>query len=379
MAHHRYLSDQIEKDLKSKMVFLGGPRQVGKTTLALSLFGKKGYLNWDASEDREQILTKILPNYPIWIFDEIHKYRKWRNYLKGLYDKNKETQKILVTGSARLDLYRYSGDSLQGRYHFLRLHPLNMDELKIQSYRDFEGLLHYGGFPEPFFKGEVIETKRWSREYRQRILRDDISSVEKIEDLGQAELLLMRLPDLVGSPLSINSLTEDLQVSFKTIKRWVDIFERFYAIFRVAPFGHPKIKAVKKEQKHYHYDWTLIKGTGLRFENLIACQLLKWTHFLQDTQGRDVELRYFRDKEQREVDFVIVEEGLPLLFVECKEDSHQVTPPLKYLSARFPSVPSFQLTLNSKKDFVTPEKIRVVDAFKVLPELKRILGVGQLF
>ncbi len=376
MNRHRYLENQVKKDLKSKMVFLGGPRQVGKTTLAQSLFGKKGYLNWDIGEDRHKILSSILPNHNVWIFDEIHKYKKWRNYLKGLYDKHKDSQQILVTGSTRLDLYKYSGDSLQGRYHFLRLHPLNLDEVANNSKTDFANLMELGGFPEPFLKSDAIEAKRWSREYRQRILTDDINPVERIEDLGQAELLLLRLPELVGSPLSINSLTEDLQVSFKTIKRWISIFERFYAIFRLPPFGHSLIKAVKKEQKHYHFDWTLIKNPGLRFENLIACQLLKWAHYLQDTQGREVELKYFRDKEQREVDFVLTEENLPIIFIECKSDSHQVGPHLKYLKLRFPEVPTFQLTMNSEKDFVTPEKIRVCDAYKSVSELKNILGIN---
>lgn len=350
------------------MVFLGGPRQVGKTTLALNLFSEKSYLNWDFPEDREKILKYELPSSRVWIFDEIHKYKKWRNYLKGLYDKNREKQ-ILVTGSARLDYYRYSGDSLQGRYHHLRLHPLSLDELGSSSFSDFEALLQLGGFPEPFFSANKIEAKRWSREYRQRILRDDISSIEKINDLGSAELVLMRLPDLVGSPLSINSLSEDIQISFKTIKRWIEIFERFYAIYRVSPFGSPKIKALKKEQKHYHYDWTLVENPGFRFENMIGSHLLKRIHFLEDTQGRDLELRYFKDDEQREVDFVVTERKMPLLFIECKLSETTISPHLRYLKNKFPKVPSYQLTYDSKKDFQTPEGIRLVDAHKVLGQI----------
>jgi predicted AAA+ superfamily ATPase len=368
----RYLSEQILKDLDSKMVFLGGPRQVGKTTLSLNLFGRKNYLNWDISEDRDRILTTQLPETSVWIFDEIHKYKKWRGYLKGLYDKNK-SQKILVTGSARLDYYRYSGDSLQGRYHYLRLHPITLDELKSESFSDFEALFKFGGFPEPFLKGDAIEARRWSREYRQRILRDDISSVEKINDLGSAELVLMRLPDLVGSALSINSISEDIQTSFKTVKRWLDIFERFYAIYRISPFGSPKIKAIKKEQKHYHYDWTLIKDPGVRFENLIGSHLLKWVHFYEDTEGRDLELRYLRDIEQREVDFVVIENRLPILMIECKFADTQISPSLKYFKSKFPNVPAFQLTHNSKKDFKSAEGIRVVDAYKIINELKEII------
>lgn len=364
----RYLSDQIVKDIKNKMVFLGGPRQVGKTTLSLSLFSEKSYLNWDAAGDREKILTYELPAEKTWIFDEVHKFKKWRNYLKGLYDKNKK-QQILVTGSARLDLYRFGGDSLQGRYHFLRLHPFTFDELKSTSFADFETLFELGGFPEPFLMGNKIEATRWSKEYRSRILRDDIISVEAIHDLGSAELVLLRLPALVGSPLSINSLSEDIQASFKTIKKWLDIYERFYAIYRLPPFGSPKIKALKKEQKHYHYDWTLVKDSGYRFENMIGNHLLKRVHFLEDTQGREIELRYFKDSEQREVDFVVVEDRKPLLFVECKSNDTTVSPHLMYLKKKFPQVSSFQLTYNSKKDFVSQDGIRVCDAFRVLPQI----------
>ena len=372
----RYLSKQVETDLKNKMVFLGGPRQVGKTTLSLSLFSEKSYLNWDSFEDREKILNLKLPAQKTWIFDEIHKYKKWRNYLKGLYDKNK-TQQILVTGSARLDLYRYGGDSLQGRYHFLRLHPFTLDELNTTSFSDFQSLFELGGFPEPFLKGDKTEARRWSKEYRSRILKEDISSVESLHDLGSAELVLMRLPDLVGSPLSINGLAEDVQISFKTIKKWLDIYERFYAIFRLSPFGSVKIKAVKKEQKHYHYDWTLIKSQGLRFENMVASHLLKQVHFLEDTQGREMELRYFKDNEQREVDFVITEDNKPVLFIECKFSETQVSPHLKYLKKKFPDVKSYQLTYRSNKDFLSAEGIRVVDAYRVMAEILQELEIGR--
>lgn len=364
----RYLSNQILKDIQKKMVFLGGPRQVGKTTLSVNLFSKKSYLNWDDADDREKILNYELPSENTWIFDEIHKYKKWRNYIKGLYDKNKH-QQILVTGSARLDLYRYGGDSLQGRYHFLRLHPFSYDELNSTSFKDFESLFQLGGFPEPFFGSDKTESKRWSKEYRSRILRDDMSSVESIHDLGTAELVLLRLPELVGSPLSINGIAEDVQTSFKTIKKWLDIFERFYAIYRLSPFGSPKIKALKKEQKHYHYDWTLIKEPGYRFENMIGNHLLKKVHFLEDTQGREIELRYFRDSEQREVDFVIIEDKKPKVFIECKYSETQVSPNLKYLKKKFPDSKFYQLTYRSGKDFLSQEGIRVSDAYKIITEI----------
>ncbi len=256
----RYLIKQIQKDLHEKMVFVCGPRQVGKTTLARQIFsrGSAGYLNWDINEHRERILKHQLPVSEYWIFDEIHKYKGWRNFLKGLYDLHGKNKKILVTGSGRLDYYRFGGDSLQGRYHFLRLHPLSITELKINTQKDFKNLLMLSGFPEPFFKGSETFSKRWSREYRTRLIKEEIESIEKIQDIAKLELLILRLPELVGSPLSLNSLREDLQVAHKTLARWIEVLERMYGIFRILPFGPAKIRSVKKEKKHYHFDWTLV-------------------------------------------------------------------------------------------------------------------------
>jgi hypothetical protein len=366
----RYLAGQIEKDLQKKMVFVGGPRQVGKTTLAQDLIpNQKGYLNWDIAEHREAILRRELPNVNFWVFDEIHKYRKWRNYLKGLYDQWKDKKKILITGSARLDLYRFGGDSLQGRYHYLRLHPLSVAELGLKSKRDLLTLLKLGGFPEPYLGGTEVETKRWSREYRTRLIREDLVSLEQVNDLGNIELLYLRLPDLVGSPLSINALREDLQVSHKAVKTWLDIFERLYAIFRLSPFGAPKIRAVKKEQKHYHFDWTLIKDKSKRFENLVASHLLKWVHYEQDTHGRNLDLRYFRDVDQREVDFVIVEDNKPSIFIECKWNDDEIVRGLHYLKARFPGVKAVQISAVGKKDILSSEGIHVCPAISFLKDL----------
>ncbi|MFA6315830.1 MAG: ATP-binding protein [Elusimicrobiota bacterium] len=367
----RYLRGQAEDDLGSKMVFVGGARQVGKTTLAKSLLGKEraGYLNWDVDEHRERILKGELPNTTLWALDEIHKYRSWRNYLKGLYDGRRPGQRVLVTGSGRLDLYRFGGDSLQGRYHFLRLHPLSAAELRLRTEKDFHDLLELGGFPEPFLGGSEIEAKRWSREYRSRLVRDDIASLEQVQDLGKLELLIMRLPELVGSPLSINGLREDLQVSHKALSHWLLVLERLYAIVRLPPFGAAKIRAVKKEQKHYHYDWTLVKDPGLRFENLVAMHLLKWAHFQEDAFGRDMELRYFRDVDGREVDFVVMEDGRPLHLVECKWDDAPPAPGLRYLMARVTKVQAWQISAAGKKDYITPDGIRVCPALRFLEGL----------
>ena len=176
------------------------------------------------------------------MFDELHKYRHWRNCLKGVYDGRRTHQQILVTGSGRLDLYRFGGDSLQGRYHLLRLHPLSAAELGIETSSEFEQLLTLGGFPEPFLGGSEVEAKRWSRDYRTLLIRKEVTSLERVQDLGHLELMVLRLPELVGSPLSINALREDLQVSHKTVSSWLQVLERLFVLFRLAPFGAPRVR-----------------------------------------------------------------------------------------------------------------------------------------
>ena len=366
----RYLHEPIRRDLKRKMVFVGGPRQVGKTRLGQALIpAPSSYLNWDVAEHREAILRRELPPTRAWLFDELHKYRGWRNLLKGLYDAAPGRRQILVTGSARLDLYRYGGDSLQGRYHYYRLHPLSVAEVGISSPADLRALLKLGGFPEPFLGGSETEARRWSREYRERLVREEIVGLERVHDLGQMELLVLRLPELVGSPLSINALREDLMTSHKTVSRWLDILERLYAVYRLPPFGAPRIRAVKKEAKHYHFDWSLVKDDALRFENMVAGHLLKWVHFLIDTEGRDLELRYFRDVDGREVDFVVVEDRKPVQMIECKWSDAPVAPGLRYLKARFPRCEAWQISMNGVKDYETPEGIRVTPALRFLKTL----------
>ena len=370
VAAPRYLVPQVEKDLRRKMVFVSGPRQVGKTTMARGLAGaKKGYLSWDVAADREKILRGQLPPAPLWVFDEIHKYRSWRNFLKGVFDGRRPSQRILVTGSARLDFYRYGGDSLQGRYHLLRLHPLSVAELKLKTPGELRSLLTLGGFPEPWFGGSEVEARRWSREYRDRLVREDVAGLERVQDLGNIELLALRLPELVGAPLSVNALREDLQVAHKTVANWLRILERLYAIFRLAPFGAPRLRAVKKEQKHYQFDWTLVPDSGARFENLVASHLLKWVHFEQDAKGRDLELRYFRDRDGREVDFVVTEKGAPLLFVEAKSADADISSSLRSLKALFPKAEAWQISAAGTKDYVSPVGIRVAPAALFLSTL----------
>ena len=368
----RYLYDQILSDLNRKMVFVGGPRQVGKTTLARQVLASLdgAYLNWDIPAHRECILKRQLPDKPLWCFDELHKYDRWRDFLKGLFDEYGATKKILVTGSAHLDFYRYSGDSLQGRYHYLRLSPLSWQEARAAGYDDFDKLLEFGGFPEPFLSDSKTEARRWRFEYRKRLIEEEVRSLERVNALGSMELLASRLPDLVGSPLSLNSLREDLQVSHKSVALWADILERLFHIFRITPFGVPTIRAIKKEKKHYHYDWSLVQESGARFENLIACHLLKWVQYQEDVFGSPMTLHYLRDRDQREVDFVIAQNQKALQLIECKLSTPKETPKsLRYFSERIPDAEAIVLCLESIEPYVDRYGIRYMAAKEYLKKL----------
>ncbi len=369
----RQISSQIAKDLEKKMVLLAGPRQCGKTTLAKAILKTTTghYYNWDIIEDKYLIKNSELDrNANLWIFDEIHKYKPWRNWLKGLYDQHHEKHQILVTGSAKLDVYRRGGDSLQGRYYFHRLHPftlseylgnqfvedskqiINLDDFHLRSGAQtaLEDLLHYSGFPEPLFSGSATEYKRWQLTYNQRLVREDISDLERVYELDKIELLLEHLPRTVGSPLSINSLREDLEVNHQTVSNWLEIFERTYASFRIAPFGAPKLKAVKKERKLYLWDWARVEDMGLRLENLIALHLLRLVHYMSDCKGIKTELRFFRDERKREVDFIMLKDNKPWFAVESKLSAQSLDPNIKYLAERIKIPCAFQIHLNGTSD-----------------------------
>ena len=372
----RYLEDQILADLNRKMVLLAGPRQCGKTTLAKKLLlaetplDETRYMNWDTREDRELIMEERFPTGPgLVVLDEIHKYSRWRQVVKGLFDKRKEEIRILVTGSAKLDHYRHGGDSLQGRYHFLHLHPLSFAEIGATTRNDLDDMLALGGFPEPFLSGSEKTARRWSKEYRSRLVTEDLQDLEQVKDIALVQQLVLRLPDLVAAPLSINSLREDLQVAHQTVARWLTILENLYMIFRIYPFGGPSIKAVKKGAKHYHLDWTVVSDPGARLENLVACHLLKWCHFLEDTEGRAMELRYYRDSSGREVDFVILEDGQPFMFVECKTSQGRRHRGLSYLKGKFPEVPAVLIDMQTQTDTISKDGIRFVNVTKFLGDL----------
>lgn len=341
----RYLTAAIRDDLREKMVLVAGPRQVGKTTLAQKLIphyspGHPAYLNWDDDVHRKKIKERAWPaTEKLIVFDEIHKYARWRNMIKGLFDTLRETHAFLVIGSARLDHYRKGGDSLLGRYHFYRLHPLSLPELP-SALQDVHKLLRFGGFPEPFLKANERHLRRWHLSRLSKLIKEDLRDLEHVREISLIEQLAEALPDRVGSVLSIKALSEDLQVDFKTAARWISILENLYYAYRVPPFGSPKIRAVKKEQKLYLWDWSQVPTPGARFENMVAGHLLKYCHFLEDHEGYKTELRFLRDTDKREVDFVVLKDRKPIFAVECKTGEKQLSPHIKYFEERT-AIPKF--------------------------------------
>jgi predicted AAA+ superfamily ATPase len=372
----RYLRQAVAGGLKRKMVFVGGPRQVGKTTLALGFLGEgaterhPAYLNWDHPGIRSSVRNAELPpEEPLLVFDEIHKYARWRNLLKGIYDTEKSRRQILVTGSARLDYYRKGGDSLTGRYRYFRLHPFSLRELtRNPSRSDLDRLLTFGGFPEPLFSQNAAEHRIWQRDRLAHIVREDLRDLEHVREISLVEHLADLLPSRVGSPLSVKSLREDLQVDHKTAEHWLQILKNLYVCFRISPYGAPKIRAVKKERKLYLWDWSTVEDAGPRFENLVASQLLIYCHWMEDTEGYSMVLRYLRDTDKREVDFVVLRDRKPLFAVECKSGEKAVGPALRYFAERTP-IPRFYQTHLGERHYSTG-KVTVLPFIRFCEELE---------
>lgn len=374
----RYLKAAVVADLQEKMVFLGGPRQVGKTTLALSLLegGSEehpAYLNWDDTASRKALLQGALPaGENLVILDEIHKYKGWRNLVKGFYDLNKSKKRFLITGSARLDHYRRGGDSLQGRYHYHRLHPLSLYEVNPAPTRaDLDQLLQFGGFPEPFLKANARHWKRWQRERQSRVIQEDLMSLEHVKEVSQLDLLASVLPERVGSPLSLNNLREVLSVAFETADRWVTILENLYFCFRIQPYGLPKLRAARKEQKLYMWDWSLCEDASARFENLVASNLLKHCHRIEDGEGDRMELKFVRDSQGRELDFVVVRNQKPEFAVECKTGERDLSRNISYFAERTKIPQFYQVHMGQRDQEIAKFRARVLP----ITALARLLAV----
>jgi predicted AAA+ superfamily ATPase len=373
----RYLTPHLLADLKKKMVFIGGPRQCGKTTLARSLMGKFRepiYLNYDDALQRKEILArKWTDSQDLIIFDELHKHRNWKNWIKGLYDTTQERHRYLHTGSARMDIYRRGGDSLMGRYHYWRLHPFTLSELPkgITPKEAFQRLLSVGGFPEPFLDGNEREARRWRRERTDRIVRDDIRDLEALRDIHGISQLVELLKVRVGGLIVVKNLAEDIGVSQPTVKHWIEILERMYVIFVVRPYSQNLSRALVKPAKIYFFDNADVESDeGGRFENLVATHLLKTLQYLEDREGHRYELRYIRDKEGREVDFAILKDRRLVELIEAKWADDQPTRSLAYFSEKLRPARSTQICAQLKRAH-SVKGIQIVTAIDDLSQLER--------
>jgi predicted AAA+ superfamily ATPase len=355
----RYIESHVSQDLAKKMVFVGGPRQVGKTTLAKNImdtrYANGRYLNWDFDDDRQDILNKKWSaENDLLIFDELHKYPRWKSWIKGIYDTSELECSYLVTGSARLDVYKKGGDSLVGRYHYWRLHPFSLDEIPegISSKEAFNRLMTVGGFPEPFLDGDEREARRWRRERLDRVIREDIRDLESVRNIQSISLFLDLLRKRVGSLISFANLAGDLEISPKTAKSWIEILERMYLVFSIRPYTKSSPRAILKAPKVFFFNnGDVIGDEGVRFENLVATSLLKRLHFLEDREGYRYELCYVRDKEGREVDFLILKEGIVEELIEVKFSDDQISKSLLYYADRLKPKRATQIVANLKRSY----------------------------
>ena len=350
----RKQQDIIAKDLSRKMVFITGPRQVGKTTLALAIsknFSNPLYLNFDNFDHRDIIQkSEWLPDTDLLIFDELHKMEGWKNYLKGIYDTKPSGQQILVTGSARLDAFRQAGDSLAGRFFRHRLGPFSMAEIPDATEEDLDTLLSRGGFPEPFLVPSEDDANRWRLQYIDGLIRTDILDFEKIHDFKAIQLTLELLRRRVGSPVSWSSLARDVNCAPNTIKKYVTILESLFIVFRVMPFHRNIGRSLLKEPKLYFYDTGLVIGDeGVRLENLVAVSLLKHLNWREDSKGTRCSLNTLRTREKKEVDFVMVENDEPQLIIEVKLSDNSISRSLHYFHKKY-NMKAIQIVKNIRTE-----------------------------
>ena len=372
----RYLYDAILKDVRKKMVFLTGPRQVGKTYLAKDLqreFQGSVYLNNDDVSDIKIIRKRSWPlNSELVILDEIHKMKGWKGFLKGTFDTKGDRQSFLVTGSARLETFRQTGDSLAGRYFLHRLHPLSVKELSdtMQPYEAVAALNRLGGFPEPFLSSSDEQADRWRKQYYTDIVREDIMDFSRIGEIRAIRLLLEMLRKRVGTPLSFASLARDLQIAPNTVLKYVDILESLHIVFSIRPFHKNIARSLLKEPKVYFYDSGYVDADeGTRLENTVASCLLKHVHYLQDARGQDASLHYIRTKDGKEVDFAFARKGALTHFIEVKLSDEGVSRNLRYFKERYPAVGAVQLVHNLRNEQEL-DRISIVQAGKWLAQLE---------
>lgn len=351
----RYQQKIILKDLRKKMVLLAGPRQAGKTTLAKAIarhYDRAVYLNFDRLEDRSIIESQSwLSDTQLLILDEIHKMANWKNYLKGLYDTKPSHQQVLVTGSARLEIFNQVGDSLAGRFYLHRLLPLSPSECRQEGIEHgVDRFLERGGFPEPFLDNDPVEAKRWRLQYVDSLLQTDIFEFDNIHNVKSIRLVFDLLRKRVGSPVSYSSLAEDVGVAPNTIKKYIQIFEALYIVFRVTPYSNNIARSLLKEPKIYFFDTGLVDGDiGARFENLVAICLLKQSYAKVDMLAENYALHYLRTKEGLEVDFAIVHNNVVEQMIEVKYSDSSISPSLRHFHTKY-QIPAIQVVKDLKRE-----------------------------
>jgi uncharacterized protein len=391
-----------------KMAFVSGPRQCGKTTMARALLAQRGagaYFNWDdivfrrawAKAPADLVPRGVADRTPLLALDEIHKERRWKTTLKGLFDTLTMPCDIVVTGSARLNVYRKGSDSLAGRYFHFRLHPFSLGELAGSpppgpdaffaglfsrevvgsgmatrvAVERFGDLLRFGPFPEPLFRQSDRVARLWRDTRRAQVLREDLRDLSRTSEIGRIELMTALLPERVGSPFSVNALREDLEVAHDTVTRWMTYLKELYYVFEVKPFSGRMARALKKEGKIYFWDFAEAPAGGPRQENLVATHLLKACHFWTDTGHGSFELHYLRTKEKQEIDFLITRDGVPWLPVEVKGTSSQLSPAWRTFLPRLECRGGIQLgtDIATRESVVAGVPVRHMDRVEFLSRL----------
>ena len=360
----RSLQEQIQKDLKRKIVIVTGPRQSGKTTLARMVTDEYDYLNYDYAEHRLAFKEKSWDrNKDTLILDELHKMKNWKSWLKGVYDVEGIPPSLLVTGSARIDTFRKAGDSLAGRYFLYHLHPFDVKEVsnEIEPEAAFTRIMRYGGFPEPFLENDESFYLRWKKTHSDIILKHDLVDLESVRNITAMETLAELLKNRVGSPVSYANLARDLECDAKTVKHWLLLLENLYVIFAVRPYHKNIARSILKEPKYYFYDTGQVKsGDGCKLENLTACALKKEAQCIEDSFGLNIGLHYLRTKEGKEIDFAVVpEEGRPLL-IEVKTSDDSPSKAFNHFKKFFNECRKIQLVrkLSREKTFPDGAEIR---------------------
>lgn len=361
-------------DLKKKIVLLVGPRQSGKTWLAKDIakeFSSSIYLNYDNEKDRDIIkMQSWLSTTDLLILDELHKMPNWKNYLKGIFDTKPDSLSILVTGSARLDVYDHIGDSLAGRYFRHRLLPISLEELSKSSERvNIDKLLERGGFPEPYFAENVTEANRWRMQYINSLLSIDAFEIDSIHNMKAMRLIFELLRNRVGSPISMQSLSEDAAISPTTVKKYIQILEALFIVFIVTPYSKNIARSLLKEPKIYFFDSALVQGdNGAKFENLVAISLLKEIYNKVDQEAKDYSLQYLRTKDGDEVDFAIVNQDKVELIIEAKFSDYAVSKSLYKFHKKY-NYPSLQLVKSIRNEYQN-DGISILNAEKYLTNLQ---------